>query len=348
MSYITEKERYHIEAWLKEGLNSVQIAKHLNKTPAAVRREIKRGMVTLISSELMEYETYCPDTAQARYEQKKKNKGCKPKIKDAPDLADFIERKIVNEKFSPAATANYIKKHHLQFSTSICIKTIYNYIDKGIIGNLTNAHLHIKKNQKPEKNKTELPRKKVVPERKSIEERSESINDRTEVNHHEMDCVLSGQTDKAALLVITERLSRKSIIRKMTAKTQAEVIRILDELEKENPKHFSECFQTITMDNGVEFLDFKSIERSVLNENKKRTATFYCHPYSAYERGSNENVNRLIRYWVPKSSRISELTDEFIQFVEDWVNNYPRKIFDWYSSNEVYEAVTKGCILSNS
>ena len=134
----------------------------------------------------------------------------------------------------------------------------------------------------------------------------------------------------------------------MQSKTQAEVIRILDELEKENPKHFSECFQTITMDNGVEFLDFKSIERSALNENKKRTATFYCHPYSAYERGSNENVNRLIRYWVPKSSRISELTDEFVQFVEDWVNNYPRKIFDWYSSNEVYEAVTKGCILSNS
>ena len=71
----------------------------------------------------------------------------------------------------------------------------------------------------------------------------------------------------------------------------------------------------------------------------KRTKVYYCNPYNACERGSNENANKLIRRWIPKGSHISKFTDKYIQDLQDWINTYPRKIFDYLSSQEYKQLV---------
>lgn len=102
------------------------------------------------------------------------------------------------------------------------------------------------------------------------------------------------------LLVLSERKTREEIIIKIANKTQEPVIKAIDMLELKYKKGFKDKFKTITVDNGSEFLDYEGIERSRLEPNTKRTKVYYAHPYSSWERGTNENSNRLIRRFIPK------------------------------------------------
>lgn len=99
---------------------------------------------------------------------------------------------------------------------------------------------------------------------------------------------------------------------------------------------FSNIFKTITVDNGTEFADCEGIEKKD-KKGKKRTEVYYCHPYCSAERGSNENQNRMIRRHIPKGTNFDRKTKKDIQKVEDWLNNYPRPMFDGRSSQELYE-----------
>ena len=94
--------------------------------------------------------------------------------------------------------------------------------------------------------------------------------------------------------------------------------------------------KTITFDNGGEFRNWKALEKSYDNRRKKaRTQVYYAHPYRSGERGSNENANRLIRRFIPKGTDITPISEEFIQYIEAWINNYPRAMFGYKSSNMV-------------
>lgn len=334
--YFDEHERYALESLLKTKMTRQQIADHMGKSLSTIKREIKRGTVTLQNQHLIEYDAYCADTAQNRYEEMKKRKGPRSKLLNDPDMVQFLKKKIVREKYSPYAAMTALEKQY-QPNFSFCLKTLYNAINKGVLNGISIKHLHLKKTEKKKENDVKKHKRAVKPERTNIDERPQDVNDRLEMNHWEMDCILSGQTCKnnEALLVMTERISNLSIVRKLKSKTQNEVHRVLNELESLFSFKFPDVFRSITMDNGVEFLDYETIEKSTLKDGK-RTVTYYCHPYSAFERGANENVNRLVRYHVPKGCDISKFTDDFIQSVEDWINDYPRKKFGGLSSNEVY------------
>lgn len=97
---------------------------------------------------------------------------------------------------------------------------------------------------------------------------------------------------------------------------------------------FTKIFQTIAVDNGSEFADYSGMERSI--GGGKRTKVYYCHPYSSYERGSNENLNKIIRRWYPKGVSFANATDADIAKVENRMNNYPRGIFGYDTSAERY------------
>ena len=92
--------------------------------------------------------------------------------------------------------------------------------------------------------------------------------------------------------------------------------------------------KSITFDNGVEFMGYKGIEKSCLRK-KERTNIYYAHPYCSGERGTNENNNRLIRRFIPKGVDIGEIKQSKIREIEDWINNYPRSIFGYKSSNMI-------------
>ena len=196
-----------------------------------------------------------------------------------------------------------------------------------------------------------MPRKKVEKEKPkkrqayshihtSIEKRPKEVYDRLSYGHWELDTVESGKGDSSCLFVFTERMTREELIYKAEGKNQKSLLKILNRIERNlTAPVFRETFKTITCDNGVEFLDMDAMEKSYYNKVMKRTKVYYCHPYNACERGSNENANKLIRRWIPKGSHISKFTDEYIKDIQDWINTYPRKIFDYLSSQEYKQLV---------
>lgn len=334
--HLNEKERYQIEGYLKDEKKAWQIAELLGRSERTIQREIKRGTVTLLDSHLREYELYCADTAQRKYYEKAANKGRNYKIGNDHEFVEHIERMIIDEKYSPDAVIGRLKLEGSPFKTSICTKTLYNYIDAGLFLRLSNKDLPVKKKGKKRTyRKTRVALKNL--KGTSIEERPKEIESRSEYGHWEMDCVVGGQKKgKSVLLVLSERKSREEIIFKMTGKTQECVKKAIDSLEmKLGYIKFTETFKTITVDNGSEFLDFKGIETSIKRKVKTRTKVFYAHPFSSWERGTNENTNKLIRRFIPKGSSIDDISLSMIKYIENWINNYPRRIFGYRTANEV-------------
>lgn len=127
---------------------------------------------------------------------------------------------------------------------------------------------------------------------------------------------------------MVDRKLRKTLMFKLPSQTQDSVIKVLDKIERKIGRvKFAEIFKTITVDNGSEFLNHKKMERSLRSKTKKRTQIYYCHPYSSWERGTNEQTNGMVRRFIPKGTRISPIPKEDIIEIETWINNYPRQIF---------------------
>jgi len=334
--HLNERERYAIELYLRENYTIQEISKRLGRHKRTIEREIARGTVYLQNSDLTYRKVYCADVGQRKYIENGKNKGPQLKIGNDHKLARYIESKIINEKYSPDAVLGEIKAKGLQFKTSICTKTLYNYIDRGdVFLRLTNKDLPVKKDGK----KRIYQKIKRVAHKNlkgcSIEERPQEADERVEYGHWEMDCVVGKKENQEVLLVLSERKTREEIILKMPNKTQESVIRAIDVLEFKYKKRFREKFKTITVDNGPEFLDFKEIEKSKIEAGRSRTKIYYAHPYSSWERGTNENINKLIRRFIPKGTDISKISKAKIKSIEKWINDYPRRIFGYKSAKEM-------------
>ena len=167
----------------------------------------------------------------------------------------------------------------------------------------------------------------------SISERPVEIENREEMRYWEMDTIVGKQGTKTTLLVLSERATRKELIFKMKSKSQEEVIKVLNRMERQiGKKNFSKEFKMITADNGCEVLDFEGIEKSIFSKRKARTKMYFTHPYSSYERGTNENINKMIRRFIPKGKDISKYSKKEIKRIEHWINNYPRKILGGLSA----------------
>lgn len=334
-THLSERERYQIEILLKDKKKPTEIASILGRHRRTIEREIIRGTVRLQNSDLTYSERYCADVGQSKYERVASNKGAGLKIGHDHKLANHIENRIIKDKYSPDAVIGEIQAKGLQFDTTICTKTLYSYIDKGVFANISSRDLSVKCDKKKRQyQKVRIAHKNL--KGTSIEERPLHIEGREEYGHWEMDCVVGKQGGSGAtLLVLTERSRRKEIIRKMPDKTQESVKKEIDKLERKYGKNFSKHFKTFTVDNGPEFLNSTELEASILDPQKKRLNLYYAHPYSSWERGSNENANKLIRRFIPKGTDIGKLKHKDIQRIEHWMNNYPRRIFGYRTANEM-------------
>lgn len=332
--HLSKTDRLRIEQQLRDGKEPKEIAESIGVHVSTIYREKKRGQYEHLNSDYTTEMRYSPDIADDKYRENLRAKGPDLKIGKDHKLAEYIEGKIADEKYSPAAVLGEIKAQGLQFDTSISVNTLYSYIDKGIFLRLTNKDLPVKSTRKRGYHKVKEAAR--PPKGDSIEKRPEEIDKRETFGHWEMDTVVSARPSKKVLLVLSERLTRNEIVRKLPDKTAASVVKALDELEQECGGLFSRIFQTITCDNGTEFSGFEGIERSSSGEDK-RTKLYYCHPYSAYERGTNENTNKLIRRFAPKGTNFDELTDEAVAKIEEWLNKYPRQILGFMSSGALFQ-----------
>lgn len=330
--HLNYEERIKIEALHKAKLSNLEISLQIGCHERTVNRELARGIVTLLSTELVEYQSYSADVAQDDYKEKATGKGPQLKIGKDHELVKYIEKKI-KEGYSPYATLQTIENDKsLSFATKICFKTLYNYIDMNLFMNISNKDLPVKKD-KPKRNYQKIRTAITNTKGTSISQRPEEVDSREEIGHWELDSVVGKQGTTTALVVFSERKTREELIFKVGSKCQSEVIRILDYLEETLGKEgFSKKFKTITTDNGCEFLDFEGMEKSILG-NEKRTKIYFCHPYCSWERGTNENINRMIRRFIPKGVDIAAYSEKEIERIQHWINNYPRKVLGGCSAN---------------
>jgi len=333
--HLTFEERIKLEALNKWGLSADCIGKQLERDKKTIERELAKGQVEQITTNLIKYEIYSADAGQKEHDERAAGKGPALKLGKDHKLAEYLENNIGTGegKFSPYAAIENIKNSNLVFETDICCKTVYNYLDMNLFLTISNKDLPVKKNgikRDYHKIRQAITNQKGT----SIADRPIEIDLREEYGHWEMDTVVGKQGTKTALLVLSERMARQELIFKIESKSQSEVIRVIDAMECHYGDRFKDIFKSITTDNGGEFLDFLGIEKPSLSE-AKRTTMYFAHPYSSWERGTNENINRMIRRFIPKGVDIAGFSHQDISRIQTWLNNYPRKILGGKSANMI-------------
>ena len=320
MSYIhlTIEERTSIAHLHKQGVPLRQIAKTIGRNVSTIKRELDRNYTPSKRGDV----DYFPQSSQKRYEKR---------ISKAHNIVQFpleviqiIERRI-KETWSPEQIASFYKDQGFP-----CYKTIYKWINEGTIIN-GNKKL-LRRKGKGGWYETRGKQNKG----KSIRKRDKRVYKRADYGHWELDTVVSGRgKTKACFITLIERKSRfyKAI---KSPSRQADVVAglIIDYL-KQFP---SELVKTITTDNGKEFAEWEQIEKELNCE------VYFCDTFCAWQKGSNENSNGLLREFFPKGYNLSRYTQVYIDKKVSLINNRPRKCNNWISPSKLMnEAISKCC-----
>lgn len=329
--YMTEKERYKLESYLEAGKGVSWIARTMGFCRQTIYNEMERGAY-IHTCDYWDEIRYSADKAQQLHNRNQTAKGRPIKLGNNHDFANFVENKMLGvqedgsidkrKRFSPAAALAEARREGYTFT--VCVNTLYSYIDKLVFLRLTNKDLWVKGKRRKSGKKPE--RRVSHPDLPSIEIRPETIKLRVAPGHWEMDLVVGKAKTKPALLTLVERVSRNVMIFKLPDKRASSVRAVFDQLERTYP-NFKERFKSITTDNGSEFLKYQELRASIHGGN--RFEIYYCHSYSAWEKGSNENINRMIRRWYPKGTDFTQVSEKEIAALQNWLNCYPRKILDW-------------------
>lgn len=326
--HLDAHERGIIKALLGEGRSLRYIAKQLHRHPSTISREIKRGTTTQLRSDLTCYTAYFPETGQAVYNKHREKCGCSFKVRLVEPFLRFAEMKIRQDKWSPDTIVGFCRSDASWRNQSIvCTKTLYNYIDQGLLA-VRNLDLTLKVRRKT---KTQRIRKNKRILGESIENRPKKIAHRKNFGHWEIDTVVGKRSNDAVLLTLTERKTRNELIMQIPAKTSECVNDCISALKSHFGDKFSRVFRSITADNGLEFSGLSNLVA------QWGCAVYFSHPYSSWERGSNERHNGLIRRFIPKGTAIAKLSKSFIQRIQEWCNNLPRKILNYQTPQACFE-----------
>jgi len=327
--HLNSEERKTIERMLRDGANKGEIARALYRDKSTIKREIKRGSAIrrrrnptvskrMEVPEYLDELVYFADVGQRVYEEHRSNCGSKNKVVACADLVSFVESKILGpEKWSPDAAIGYAKANNLFPGQEISTKTFYNWVEDGLVG-VKNIDLLLKVRRKPKSPRKE--RKKVLG--KSIEERPSIVETREEFGHWEGDGIV-GKGQQGQLITLVERKFGVGFLFNAGNRESDRIVEIMDDLEQRYGDCFPTIFKTATFDNGTEFSNSAAMERD------GRIHVYYAHPYSSFERGTNENWNGIVRRFIPKGSSFDKLTDKDIQRINHYINTLPRKRFGY-------------------
>lgn len=325
--YMTKEERIILQTLLNEKKPVSYIARKLGCCRQTVYNEIRRGQY-LHNYGYYDKLRYSADKGQQIHDYNQTAKGRPLKIGNDHAFAAYIEHKIIVDRYSPGccsgrgAEVPFCYKDMRQYSVQL-------YRQAGI---LQAGHRHLWEKWKKKARTVEAAPRVAHPKLPSIEIRPEHITQRTEYGHWEMDLVVSGQNGRSVLLTLTERLSRQEIIVKLPDRRAETIRRAIDRMERKTPG-FRQKFRSITTDNGSEFMEYDKLVKSCRSKGS-RFDIYYCHSYSAWEKGSVENHNRMIRRFFPKGTNFDEVSPAEVQRVQDWMNRYPRRVLGWQTPDE--------------
>ena len=294
--HLTALDRQLIGKLKKSGKSFRQIASTLGVAPSTISREFKRGFTGFGYCCHFSHDYACNRRYRANWQRRKLQE---PQV-------EFIRRQL-DLTLSPEQIASLFPS---EFGFSISAKTIYNYIHS-FQASRGNLHKKLRRrSQVKRRNWRRYSKPKAPPTR--ITERPQSIVDRTEFGHWEMDLFHGKHGTRGAALVLVERKSRYTLIVRLPDRTA----RSVQEALRHSLKRF--VVKSITTDNGSEFVDEKAL-RSITGAD-----IYYCHPYHAWEKGLVENTIGLFRYFFPKGEPLPPRKNKFKK-AQRLLNNRPRK-----------------------
>jgi IS30 family transposase len=339
--HLTENERREIDvAFNYEELSMRQTAQKLGVSPSTISREIKKGKtkskinlwiycekygLTPIENKYF----YRYSDAQIKADKRLSNCHNYKKIVDNKKLRDVIIDWLINRNYKPDVIAGRLKREYAtDENMRVCSETIYSWLfsedGKGYIKYLAKG----KKKAKKKRGKTKT-RRSEIKRRNSIKNRSKKVDNRQRLGDYEADTVVSPHSASSQCLVtLVDRMTRKMYVKKIFQHTQDEAIKALKMiLTAIDP----EARKTVTFDNGVEFHKHYELKDELGID------TYFADPYSSWQRGTNERHNGLIRRFFPKKTDFKDITDNEIDEIVNFWNNYPRKILGYKTPNEAWD-----------
>ena len=326
-NHLNLDERVKIYALKREGETLQNIAKQINRNVGTISRELKRNK----SRCDMEY---FPTKANKNSIKKSVRQRTKAPLKNHETYL-YVKEKLREEKWSPEEISGRIKID--KPGASICPETIYQYIyGKGRIHKLW-EHLTERHNRRRKKNGRSVTKGKSssrIPGAVSILDRPKNINKRKIEGHIETDLMEGVRREKQVVSVEVFRKSRYLQLTKMPnkkAKIKKKILtkklKVVQSLEK------STCpiVKSITGDNGIENTDHLKISSTL------GTKFFFCQPYHSWEKGTVENTIKRVRRFIPKGTPLSQFDEWQIQWLENKMNNTPRKCLNYLTPNEAFE-----------
>jgi transposase, IS30 family len=304
---LTQGQRYQIYALKKTKHSLTEIAEVLGVDKSSVSRELQRNRGQ---------RGYRPQQAHG-LAMERRQKGV-PRI--TADTWTLVE-KLLRQEWSPEQIVGRLKKEQ---KVGLSHEWIYRYVlkDKQAGGDL---YKHLRCQKKRRKRYGTYDRRGKLPNCRSIEERPVLVNTRKRLGDWEVDTLL-GRKQNQALVTLTERKSRFTLLGKVSRPTaqavRLQVCRLL--LPVRDRVH------TLTSDHGKEFADHEQIAQML------KLQFYFAHPYAAWERGTNENTNGLLRQYFPKKSDLQSISTKELQQAMSKLNFRPRKSLRFKTPFEVF------------
>jgi len=305
---LTLEQRYHTAALKKTGASLASISDEVGVHKSTLSRELRPNVGE---------RGYYPKQAQDF--SNKRRRAAEKHIKMTIPLKKQINEKL-SEDWSPEQISGSLAKND---GISISHESIYQHVlaDKKSGGSLYKHLRHSGKKRK--KRYGSHDRRGQIKNRIAIEERPKIVDKKTRLGDWEIDTVI-GKNHKGALVTIVDRVSKFTVIAKVTSKQAEGVTKATIDLLSPHAAYL----HTITADNGKEFSGHEKIAEAL------KTKVYFAHPYSSWERGLNENTNGLIRQYVPKGSSFDFVTNKTARKIMNRLNNRPRKSLNYRTPNE--------------
>lgn len=308
--HFKQSDRDEISILLKKGYSHREIAGAIGKDHSSVSREINNRKTRNV---------YDPRKAQAKARLKRRmSKYQGMKVHENLELEEFIERQMKDDGWTPEQIAGKLKTDNGD-KTVVSAKSIYKYLYSAY-GQRLCKYLPHRRYKSKKQISGGKQKKSIIPNRKSIEERPLVVAERKRFGDFEGDTLGRIKTDSEVVSGIRERISRKLFICKMPK------LRYAMDGFKQMLSPYHEIAETFTLDNGVENTKYEELN----------IPTYFCHPYSSWEKGGIENDFMRLRRWIPKKASLLNYTDDQISAIMEKMNNTPRKCLNWKTPNEVW------------
>ncbi len=314
-----------------------QLAGSIGTTLSNLYEIIKDGLITVLDYELNERTEFNANTAWNKRTKKsvESNSSKRESAKPFIDLVikEYRSKYNINSIDEIINDLKLNRSDEIEGMTTVCTATFYNYVADNKIEDFDKNELPMKCNRK---SKSEKKEGKTGPKGTSIEERPFDKDDRNEFGHWEGDTIVGSRTipNSGAVFTLVERKTRFQITIKCRDRKALTIYKAVKKIKKKYPElkdyKLNDIFKSITFDNGVEFSKWEDIEKYL------KTKCYFAHPYSSYERGSNENGNKLLRIFLPKGCNINDYTDEYVMEANELINTKIRKILNYKSSLELF------------